>query len=265
MMGPLAVRATLLAIVVLCGCRFEPNPGGNNSGDGGGSGSDGQPPGDTIDPDAPPIDAFVFPCDPTACASVNGACAPSGKCVIDVDGNTKFTCPAGLYCAVTCDNANDTCAGGVDCGDAIGCDIRCGASNNNDTCQNGLVECPTIGPCNVTCEGDHACRNFGVACGAGRCEVHCIGTDACQDGGIRCNDSTECIAECTGANACQNGGVGCGVTGSCTVQCDGTSACANETCTGAPTTCTFNCCGSGACGATSPPCGGTCTETNNGC
>ena len=104
-----------VALAVLAACSFKPRAAGDAG------------PIDAIDAsdatDAPP-DVPPAACDQALCESILGTCnASTGYCDIDFAGNGRAACRPGLRCNITCDDANDTCLGGVDCRSADGCII----------------------------------------------------------------------------------------------------------------------------------------------
>ncbi len=164
---------------------------------------DGRLPGDGDDPD-------LTMCTPSRCPG--GTCRPDGFCEIMGSNSTApQQCPANIKCRVVCDGR---CRGGVDCGDASECDVRC---NGEDSCKDGTVDCGNAAVCRVDCEGDNACQGSqfpAVDCRDSQCVVECDGSAACQKG-VRSTGGS-CTAACCGdSGTCQDNDGSCTRTSAC--------------------------------------------------
>jgi hypothetical protein len=158
----------------------------------------------------------------------NGTC----KVVPGPDGAVP-TCAAGMPCEVECFH-EESCANGVQCGDAT-------------TCQ-------------VSCTGTRSCM-AGISCGSARsCSLVCTGTGAC--GAIRCTDSDECRLLCTGGDSCFQG-IACGA-GRCDVSCGGENSCTGELTCRNSCHCAWQCLPGSGCAQQNPSCPEGCASVS-GC
>ena len=137
--------------------------------------------------------------DDSTSAGEGSSTTDSSSCVPDPE-------PLGGFCPPLCTNG---------CVDNV-CQVLCNAP---DQCQ--TIDCPPGFACEVLCEGQDACDGGTVNCTDLACSVSCSdGNDACGDMHIYCGAQASCSLTCTGgAGPCTGTQLHCG-SGPCTATCD---------------------------------------------